>query len=157
MITFVDGEVLHASVENLSFELPILSAEIQSIDFNCELALFPLTAIRQMVVGDPEPAPDPGELETWDKTAFHFADGQVVRAWIAPGAVLGVHGGLWQVVEPDSLELRTFAIPYSSLKGVYRLRQWDSRIGSERDNGKGDPEQLARVLSERDDRERVKQ
>ena len=93
--------------------------------------------------------PTNSELETWDKTAFHFADGQVLRAWIAPGATLGVHGGIWQVVEPDTLELRTFAIPYSALKGVYRLRQWDSRVGTERDNGASSTEALARVPSER--------
>jgi hypothetical protein len=149
IITFHDGEVIHAGIDDLSFSLPIVSAEVQSIDPNCEIALFPLAAIRQMVIGDIETAPDPEVLNSWDRTAFHFADGQVFRAWIDPDAELGLHGGTWRVVEPDSIEMRTMGIPYSSLKGVYRLRQWDSRTTSERTGGSGGVEQLVRVLAER--------
>lgn len=148
LISFVDGEVMHASIDDLTFDIPVIAAEIQSIDPNCELALFPLASIRQMIVGNIEQAPDPEELEQWDKTAFHFVDGQVLRAWIAPDAVLGRHGGIWQVVEPDSIEMRRFAIPYSALKGVYRLRQWDSRVIKDRTIGDG-ADQLARVMAER--------
>jgi hypothetical protein len=149
IISFHDGEVIHAGVDDLSFSLPVLSAEVQSIDPNCEIALFPLAAVRQMVIGDIETAPDPDVLNRWDRTAFHFADGQVFRAWIDPNAELGLHGGTWRVVEPDSVEMRTLGIPYSSLKGVYRLRQWDSRTTSERSGGDG-VEQLAKVLAEQD-------
>jgi len=148
IITFHDGEVIHAEIEDLSFSLPIVSAEVQSIDPNCEIALFPLAAIRQMVIGEIETAPDPEVLNSWDRTAFHFTDGQVFRAWIDPDAELGMHGGTWRVVEPDSIEMRTMGIPYSSLKGVYRLRQWDSRTASER-AGSGGVEQLVKVLAER--------
>jgi hypothetical protein len=150
IITFHDGEVTHAEIEDLSFALPIVSAEVQSIDPNCEIALFPLDAIRQMVIGDIETAPDPEILGSWDRSAFHFTDGQVFRAWIDPDAELGMHGGRWRVVEPDSIEMRTLGIPYSSLKGVYRLRQWDSRTTSERAGTNG-VEQLVKVLAERSD------
>jgi hypothetical protein len=58
------------------------------------------------------------------------------------------------MVEPDSDELRTVAIPYTSLKGVFRLRQWDSRSMSERAlRAAGEPvhlEQMVRVLAERE-------
>jgi hypothetical protein len=149
IISFHDGEVIHAGIDDLTFSLPVLSAQVQSIDPNCEVALFPLAAIRQMVIGDIETAPDPEVLANWDRTAFHFTDGQVYRAWIDPEAQLGQHGGTWRVVEPDSVEMRMVGIPYSSLKGVYRLRQWDSRTTSER-AGSGGVEQLARVLAEQD-------
>ena len=46
-------------------------------------------------------------------------------------------------------ELRTIAIPYAALKGIYQIRQWDSRPASERDEH-AELDQLARVLSERE-------
>ena len=51
--------------------------------------------------------------------------------------------------EPGSAELRTIAVPYSALKGVYQIRQWDSRPASERDEH-AELDQLARVLAERE-------
>ena len=50
---------------------------------------------------------------------------------------------------PGSTELRTIAVPYAALKGVYQIRQWDSRPASERDEH-AELDQLARVLAERE-------
>jgi hypothetical protein len=149
VISFRDGELLHAETPNLSFEHALLEAEFRTADANCERALLATDAIREILVGDAEPAPPAAELEGWDKAAFHFYDGQVLRAWISPEAVLGRHGGLWRIVEPDASELVTVAIPYSALKAVYHVRQWDSRSPAQRDEG-GRLDQLARVLAERD-------
>ncbi|HEY6379307.1 MAG TPA: hypothetical protein VI316_09010 [Candidatus Dormibacteraeota bacterium] len=132
LIIFCDGEVLAAETADLHFDLPVIEAEITNVDSNGERAILPLAGIRQIIVGDPEPAPAEAELATWDRAAFHFLDGQVMRAWIAPDVLLGAHGGIWPVVEPDGEELRRLAIPYSALKGVFRLRQWDGRSAGER-------------------------
>jgi hypothetical protein len=149
VISFMDGEVLHAEAPELTFELAILEAELRTVDPNGERALFSVSAIRQVLVGDPRPAPPPGEVERWDRAAFHFSDGEVLRGSIAPQALLGRFGGVWDVVEPDADVVRTIGIPYAALKGVFRIRQWDSRPFGER----GDEDhldQLARVLSERE-------
>jgi hypothetical protein len=156
LIVFCDGEVLAAETAELHFDLPVIEAEITNIDSNGERAILPLGGIRQMIVGDPEPAPAEAELATWDRAAFHFLDGQVLRAWIAPDVLLGAHGGIWPVVEPGSDELRRLAIPYSALKGVFRLRQWDGRSAGERaartDGAPVHLEHVVRVLAEREAR-----
>jgi hypothetical protein len=150
VISFSDGEVLHAETPELTFDQQVLEAEPRSVEPNTERALFPLTAIRMMVVGEPHAAPEEGVVGGWDRAAFHFIDGHVLRASIQPDDVhLGRHGGVWNVVEPGSSELKTIAIPYASLKGVYRIRQWDSRPLSERSSD-GRLDQLARILAERE-------
>ncbi|MBV8194797.1 MAG: hypothetical protein JOY80_04640 [Candidatus Dormibacteraeota bacterium] len=149
VISFHDGEVLHVLTPEVTFDLAVLEAEFPSIEPNSERALFPVSAIRQLLIGDPRPAPKAEEVGGWDRAAFHFVDGQVLRASIRPQAVLGRFGGVWDIVEPGDTELRTIGIPYTSLKGVYRIRQWDSRSVSERD-GDARLDQLARILAERD-------
>ena len=109
VISFVDGEVLYAEVPEITFDLPVLEAEVRNVDPNSEFALFPVTAIRQLIVGDVEPAPHPDTVAEWDRAAFHFADGHVLRASIAPDVLLGRHGGIWRLVEQGSDELRTIA------------------------------------------------
>jgi len=149
VISFMDGEVLHVDAPELTFELAILEAELRGVDPNGERAIFAVSAIRQLLVGDPRPAPPVDEVESWDRAAFHFTDGQVLRASIAPQALLGRFGGVWDVVEPDARLVRTIGIPYAALKGVFRIRQWDSRRPGERDED-GRLEQLARILAERE-------
>jgi hypothetical protein len=149
VISFLDGEILHAEMPDITFELAVLEAEFRSVDPNAERALFATSAIRQIMVGNATPAPPHDELERWDRAAFHFSDGQVLRASIAPEATLGRHGGVWRIVEPGSEEVVTVAIPYTALKGVFHIRQWDSRPLSERDED-ARLDQLARVLAERE-------
>jgi hypothetical protein len=132
VISFLDGEVLFAETPDITFDLPVLEAQVENVDANSERALIPTTAIRQIIVGQVEPAPEPRVLETWDKAVFHFLDGQLLHAHIAPEAALGVHGGIWRLVERGSDELRTLAVPYTSLKAVFRVRVWDSRSAGER-------------------------
>jgi hypothetical protein len=149
VISFLDGEVLHAETPEITFDLAVLEAEFRGVDPNSERAIFPVAAIRQILVGDPQPAPPQDIVDEWDKAAFHFIDGQVMRASINPHALLGRHGGVWQLVEPDTSELRTIAVPYAALKGVFNIRQWDSRPLPDRaDDGRLD--QLARILAERE-------
>jgi hypothetical protein len=149
VISFVDGEVLHADTPEITFDHAVLEAEFRSVDPNTERAIFPMTAIRQIIVGDSVPAPPPEVVAAWDRAAFHFVDGEVLRASISPDVMLGRHGGVWPIVEPGSDEMRTIAVPYASLKGVFNIRQWDSRSPVERD-ADGHLEQLARILAERE-------
>lgn len=149
VISFLDGEVLYASTPEITFDLAIMEAEFPGIESNSERALLSVSAIRQVLIGDPEPAPPPAELATWDKAAFHFIDGEVMRASIAPRALLGRFGGVWHMVEPELDELRTVGISYAALKGVYRIRQWDGRPLYER-NGESSLDHLARILAERE-------
>ena len=148
LISFLDGEIIHADIDDLSFARHLLEAEVRGADPNNARALFPLTAIRELVVGPPVPAP--AALAGWDRAAFHFVDGQVLRASVAPDSLLGRFGGLWRSVEPGSPEMRTLGIPYSSLKGVFKLRQWDSRPVGARSGGDTHVNQVARILAERD-------
>jgi hypothetical protein len=149
VINFVDGEVVLADAPEITFDFAILDAEIRSINQNSERAIFPVSAIRQILVGDPEPAPAEAEVAAWDRAAFHFIDGPVLRASIRSDALLGRYGGVWHIVEPGSTELRTIAVPYAALKGVYQIRQWDSRPAGERDEH-AELDQLARILAERE-------
>jgi hypothetical protein len=132
VISFIDGEVLHAEIPELTFEMPVIEAEVRGVEPNNQRAILPLTAITQIVVGTPEPPPAEDVIEGWDKAVFHFLDGQVLRASIAPQALLGRHGGIWKVLPPGGTEVTTLAIPYCALKGVFHVRQWDSRALSER-------------------------
>jgi hypothetical protein len=149
LINFLDGEILHAEIGELTFEHPLLEAEVRGVDPNNERALFPLSAIRQMFLGGPEAAPPAAEVAEWDRAAFHFNDGQVLRAQVAPDAVIGRYGGIWRTLEPGTDEVRTMGIPYTALKGVFQLRQWDSRPLSAR-GGDSHIDHLARVLAERE-------
>lgn len=149
VISFVDGEVMHAEIPELTFEMPVIEAEVRGVEPNNHRAILPLTAITQIVVGPPEPAPEAEATAAWDRAAFHFIDGQVMRASIEPGARLGRHGGIWRIVSPGEPQLVTLAIPYCALKAVFQIRQWDSRPFSER--GDGDRiDTVTRVLAERE-------
>jgi hypothetical protein len=132
VISFLDGEVLFVETPEITFELPAIEARIDNVDANSERALIPTTAIRQIMVGEVEEAPEAAVVESWDKAVFHFVDGQILHAHVAPDTVLGRHGGVWRLVERNSEELRTLAVPYSALKAVFRVRVWDSRPASER-------------------------
>jgi len=147
LISFVDGEILHAEIGELTFEHPLLEAEVRGVDANNERALFPLSAIRQLILGAPEAAL--AETSDWDRAAFHFTDGQVLRASIAPDAMLGRYGGIWRMLEPGATEGRSLGIPYTALKGIFQLRQWDSRPPGSR-AGESHIDHLARVLAERE-------
>src|ERR1700737_2916200 len=75
VISFVDGEVVHAEMPEITFDLAILEAELRGVDPNAERALFPVSAIRQLLVGEPLPAPAPEVVEEWARAAFHFGAG----------------------------------------------------------------------------------
>jgi hypothetical protein len=149
VISFVDGEVLHAEIPELTFDMPVIEAEVRGVEPNNQRAILPLTAITQIVVGDAEPPPPQDVVEGWDRAVFHFIDGQVLRASIAPEALLGRHGGIWRVVVPGGTELTTLAIPYCALKAVFNVRQWDSRPLGERGDGER-IDTVTRVLAERE-------
>jgi hypothetical protein len=149
VISFVDGEVLHAEVPEITFEMPVIEAEVRGVEPNNQRAILPLTAITQMVVGEAEPPPPDSVVEGWDRAAFHFIDGQVLRASIAPQALLGHHGGIWKIFVPGGTEVLTVAIPYCALKAVFHVRQWDSRPLGERANGEH-VDTVTRVLAERE-------
>jgi hypothetical protein len=148
LISFLDGEIVHAEIDDLSFDHLLLEGEVRGADPNNDRALFPVSAIRQIVIGHPQPAP--AAAATWDRAAFHFADGQVLRASIAPDATLGRFGGVWRVVEAGTPDMRTIGIPYTALKGVYQLRHWDSRPVGSRAGADSRADRLARTLAERD-------
>jgi hypothetical protein len=127
----------------------VIEAQVRGVEPNNLRAILPLTAITQIVVGAAEAPPAEEVVAGWDRAAFHFLDGQVLRASIAPDAHLGRHGGIWRVVPPGATEMTTLAIPYCALKGVFQIRQWDSRPLSER--GEGDRiDTVTRVLAERE-------
>jgi hypothetical protein len=148
LIRFLDGEILHGDVDDLSFDRALLEVDVRGADPNNERALLPLSSIRQVVIGDAETAP--AEASTWDRAALHFIDGQVLRAHIAPDSRLGRFGGVWQIVEPGLPEVRTLGIPYTALKGVFKLRQWDSRPLSARAGGETGASLSVRNLAERE-------
>jgi hypothetical protein len=154
VISFLDGEVLFAETPEITFDLPVLEAQVENVDANSERALIPTTAIRQIIVGEVEDAPAQATVEGWDKAVFHFLDGQLLHAYIAPEASLGRNGGVWRMVERGSEELRTLAIPYSALKAVFRVRVWDRRSAGERaarDAGVSPHlDTVVRVLAERE-------
>jgi hypothetical protein len=149
VISFVDGEVLRAEIPELTFEMPVIEAEVRGVEPNNQRAILPLTAITQIVIGAQEPAPDAAVTAEWDRAAFHFMDGQVLRASIEPGALLGRHGGIWRVVPPGEPHLTTLAVPYCALKAVFQIRQWDSRPFAERGEGER-IDTFTRVLAERE-------
>src|ERR1700676_977048 len=95
VISFIDGEVLHAEIP---FEMPVIEADVRGVEPNNQRAILPLTAITQIVVGSPEPSPASEVTGAWDRAAFHFLGGHVLRGSIEPGALLGRHGGIWRVV-----------------------------------------------------------
>lgn len=151
-ICFADGEILYAEVDDLSFDAPVLEAQVRNVDANSDWALLPCTAIQHMLVGDPEPLPESDTLSTWERAVFRFRDGAVLRALIAPEAKLGRHGGVWRCLGEDDDEVRRLAIPYAALKAVFRVRTWDSRPRAERcaDGFEAQQlEQLAQILAER--------
>ncbi|HET9051128.1 MAG TPA: hypothetical protein VFO60_05455 [Candidatus Dormibacteraeota bacterium] len=154
VILFNDGEVMYARTPPLRFDLPVIEVEVLDPGSNCEQAILPLHAIRQLIVQDSAATPAPESLDGWDRAAFHFVDGHVLRAWVGPDALLGAHGGLWPCVEPGSDEKRTIAIPYSSLKGVFRLRSWDGRALAARQSDAPSEaqglDQVVRILAERE-------
>lgn len=153
VILFWDGSIMYAESPPLTFDLPVIEAEVLDLDSNCERAILPLAGIRQIIVGEVSAAPAEVEAGGWDRAAFHFSDGHVLQAWVGPEARLGAHGGVWPMVEQGSDEMRTLAIPYSSLTGVYRLRSWDRRGAATTLGGSADSSgvrQRVRVLAERE-------
>lgn len=151
-ICFLDGEILYADVDDLSFDAPVIEAQVRNVDANSDWALLPCTAIQHMLIGDPEPVPDSDTMVQWERAVFRFSDGGVLRALIAPDAELGRHGGVWRCLGEEDDEVRRLAIPYAALKAVFRVRAWDSRPRAER-SAEGPEaqqvEQLAQLLDAR--------
>lgn len=167
LISFTDGEVLYADTPEITFDVPILEATLRDVGGNSDRALLPLAGIRQLIVGEAIAAPAPEILAKWERAVFRFLDGQALRAQISPEVFLGRHGGVWQVVEVGSDEVRTLAIPYNALKGVFRVSRWDSSPATmqrdrltQRDRVSDTDthlNQLIRILSERESRMRQNQ
>ncbi|MFN2451518.1 MAG: hypothetical protein ABR541_04115 [Candidatus Dormibacteria bacterium] len=151
-ICFVDGEILYAEVDDLSFDAPVIEAQVRNVDANSDWALLPCTGIQHMLVGEPESLPESDTLARWERAVFRFNDGAVLRALIAPDAELGRHGGVWRCAGENEDEVRRMAIPYAALKAVFRVRAWDGRPPRERAADEPETqqaEQLAQILAER--------
>jgi hypothetical protein len=67
-ISVLDGEIVHAEIDGLSFDRLLLEGGFRGADPHDDRARFPLSAVRQVVTGHPQPARTPAESDAGPAT-----------------------------------------------------------------------------------------
>src|SRR5579859_4183206 len=125
VVRFLDDESLEGTARNLSFDEPdfLLDVGATGTDNN-EAAWIPLTAVK--MVEYPGEAPDLGTGTR--KVAIRFLDGEVLRGYL--GSALDRHRhGMVLAFDPEDpgQPSRRLGIPFSSIKALFYLREFDGR------------------------------
>ncbi len=153
VVSFLDGEMLYGTVAELQMEDPYLDLSVENLGSNARRALIPLTSVRQILVGESPPLPAARELERLPRIALRFTDGQVERAYVATPARLQRFGAVWDMVDPGAEQRRLVGVPYTAIKAVFFITDWDSRPPGRRGGAAADrgleTDQLASVHAER--------
>jgi len=125
LLAFLDGEVMSASTELVDFLRPVLQVTSEEPGSNNPELTVPLSSLKYIVFGGEE-TPDQDE-EHRGKVVIHFVDGEVMRAYVGKDTLGGQYGVIYTLIDPERQMQRRVGVPYSAVKAIFKVRQWDSR------------------------------
>lgn len=126
LIRFVDGEFISGCVRELDLDRPDLVVEDCQPAGNTATAVIALRAVRSIVLHR-QPTDGTIDISTMRKIAIHYADGEVSKGLLCGEPERHREALSLKLICPASEETETLVIPYSSLKGIFFIRTWDSR------------------------------
>src|SRR5258708_3752191 len=124
-LTFLDGEVLAAETELIDFSQPLLRARAIDASNNEELTI-PLSSVKYIVMSGPEDELEVGGGDL-GKVVIHFTDHEVLRAYAARDTLGGPYGVIYSLLEPERKEQRRIGVPYTAVKAIFKVKQWEGR------------------------------
>jgi len=149
LLAFNDGEVMAAETDLIDFQRPVLTVNANEPGGNNREVVVPLTSLKYVVFGGEEEMVE--SEEALGKVVIHFTDHEVMRAYAERETLGGPLGVIYTLVDPERRVRRRIGIPYTSVKAIFRVQQWDSR-------GRRTAltyQRVAQILARRDDAARV--
>jgi hypothetical protein len=130
-VQFLDDEVLVGEAQP-DLNRPDFWLEIEDDALNNNhRALVPLVAVKSILLEeDDNPPVDAGSLR---KVAVRFQDGEVVRGHLNGQVETGAYGIRMRLYNQEGDRAELLGIPYSALKAIFYLKDWDGRPPEERD------------------------
>jgi hypothetical protein len=136
-LTFLDGEVLAAETQLIDFSQPVLRAIAINASNNEELTI-PLSSVKYIVMSGPEDEIEVGG-DDLGKVVIHFSDGEALRAYAARETLGGLYGVIYNLIEPQRKEQRRIGVPYTAVKAIFKVKQWEGRGKAKPRSASGKP------------------
>ena len=137
VVRFLDSEVLEGTPEGADLNSPDFLLRISGEESNNHAAQVPLAAVKRLQLSS-GPA-DEHATEADKMVALRFRDGEVLRGYLNGSLRNHPYGISLSIYSPDKTTMETIAIPFTSLKAVFYLKEWDSRKGDLADGEDGPP------------------
>jgi hypothetical protein len=114
---------------------------------NNEDLTIPLSSLKYIVMGGPEDELEVGGGDL-GKVVIHFSDGEALRAYAARDTLGGPYGVIYNLIEPVRGAQRRIGVPYTAVKAIFKVREWEGRgkskpRGSNRKPGAASPKPKA--------------
>ena len=129
-LRFLDGEVIEGESDDVSSSR--LGFAMRPSTGNNRLAWVPFSALKYcMFTSGGRPTRDPRSQMGLPKLVLRFNDGEAMRGY--RDEVFAHDGNCLNVMLWDDVTkaLCRFIVPYSALKAIFFVEQWDSRAGVE--------------------------
>jgi len=136
-LTFLDGEVLAAETELIDFSEPVVRARAIDDSNNEELTI-PLSSVKYIVMSGPQDEIEVGGGDL-GKVVIHFTDKEVLRAYAGRDTLGGLYGVIYSLIEPQRKRQRRIGVPYTAVKAIFKVKQWEGRGKSKPRAGSGKP------------------
>ena len=143
LLKFLDGEVMPAATDLIDFSQPVLQVQAGEPGGNNRDITIPLTSLKFILLSGETEVPPAESGEELGKVVIHFTDHEVVRAYADRFHRGGAYGIIYRLVDPERKVRREIAIPYTSVKAIFKVKRWDSR------SKEAQPTSIARILAQR--------
>jgi hypothetical protein len=144
LLTFMDGEVLRCEAPLIDFSTTVLDIVAVEPGGNNREIRVPLTSIKYIIFGGEEEVTDAAG-EQLGKVVIHFVDHDVMRAFAGRNTLGGPLGIIYTLIDPNRHVRRQLGVPYSAVKAIFKVKQWDSRGKPQRSGDK-----VAKILASRE-------
>ena len=131
-VRFFDDETMEGTAHDLDFEQPDFQLEVEGAEGieNNEMAWIPLNAVKVIELPSATLPPERGATR---KVAIRFFDGEVLRGHAASEVASYRYGFAINLYpEEGSGPPRRLGIPFTAIKAVFYVRQFDGRAEDER-------------------------
>jgi len=127
-----DGELIEGTA-HVDLDRPDVELEVSDARSNNRTAIIPLTSVRNIRL---ERHQADGEFKVAghlyqhvQKVVVRFWDDDVIKGYLRRPPRRHMHAMDVEILSIDRSSIEVLAIPYSSLKGVFFVKAWDSRAG----------------------------